>query len=549
MTEEEMDAFSKVDLKKTAMDWKNKDSSCTIAVSNTKPVLIKDMKTYAVKKENDEKQNDANDCFLKVVREHNNTGEPEGKTTIGNTDVEIKLYGRDVATAKSSVYAVMDKDTTEKTDRGLQPKRDIWISHAKIDASNITGADTVDGNSMRNLGQNLLAGKITVGQGAGLLHGVLMSGDSQSNSDSGLIKRTDMDRLVEDLQSIMPDGYLKIGYIPSDESAEEFASAIIYDVTKRGTPGMFKTTEKTNHFRQSNPTTRELITGSWNNYMFQTASKFADVCAFRVNALSRFNLISFAALRNSMSDDALGLLRLAPMAEGGMLPAMDWEQMVELISMNLKVNATMVTTHKGKKHPIGNIHEGHISDFVPGSLSHKEAKKSRGARITLKPENAKDLKKGAILIEKFMEIVCDQGRTASIMNMLANENRVGSQSDGLSNIGWLLRQRGNASRRDGSAMVALQELGNTSAFWPFGWEHGVKTAGAGFGRSRDRITGMDGRYSKNENHLRPNLVRIGGKTVIGLESLPLDQKSIDAKNAEFARKKNSRKNKASRRSK
>ena len=119
------------------------------------------------------------------------------------------------------------------------------------------------------------------------------------------------------------------------------------------------------------------------------------------------------------------------------------------------------------------------------------------------------------------------------MNMLANENRVGTQSDGLPNIGWLLREMGKkASRKDSTAMRALEQLREDSVFWPFNHQNGVQS-----GIRTKRVTNMDGTYSKSEKHLRPTVTNIAGiGRVIALESLPLDQKSIDTKNAEFERK-------------
>ena len=556
MTEEEMMAFTKADLSTTAKAWKQNDASCNIAVSNTKPVLVKDMKLYAVKKENDEKKNDAPKLLLESVTQHLRTsGDADGTfvigadpmTGLGGTRVQAKMYGKDFYTAKRlHIFPSLNEEKTEKTENGklaakiLDNLGEYALSHAVIEATHVSGANTSSGNQMRSAFANLHSGQIEIKSGANRL--LSMLGGSETNSESGLIRGTDVDAFVRDLQSRMPANYLKIGWCAIDAADDdEFASVIIYDVTEKGTSGMFKT-ERRNFGTPWNPVPDELCNMSYIRHMHGRNGTETDVHAFRTVALMAMNLIPFATRKSSMNEAIMPYLRLATLPDGRLLQSMNWEDLISVIEMCLEANHAQTTVIKGKTIPVGRIFEARRSDFVPGSKSEKAAAATRtkGGRplnkIDLKPENIKDLKKGAVLLEKFFDIACGQGRTASIMNMLANENRVGTQSDGLANIGWLLRQKGQASRKDSTAMKALEQLQEDSVFWPFRHEHGVQSGG----RAK-RVTNMDGTYSKSTKHLRPYVTTVAGiGRVIALESLPLDQKSIDTKNAEFEKKKNAR---------
>lgn len=540
MTEEEMMAFTKADLSTTAKAWKQNDASCNIAVSNTKPVLVKDMKLYAVKKENDEKKNDAPNLLLEAVTEHLRTsGEADGTFQFGmNKKVPVRaiLHGKTWGSAKKQhIFPSLNEKMTEKTDNGLQG---AWISHVHLKATDVTGANSSTGNQMRNVFANMNAGAMKITGGAGLL--LQKVGGTNSNSESGLIKKADMDAFIQNLQSIMPEGFLEIGYITLDSSDDEFAEVIIYDVTQRGTPGIFKT-ERRAYGVNTNPNGRELLTCSYVNHMHGRGDgSQTDVHAFRTTVLRALNLIPFATRISSMNEAILPYLRLAPCpSNGNLIQAMDWDDIVSVTEMCLAANQAKTLEIKGKTLSIGEIFEARRSDFVPGSKSERAAAAAKNARgrpinkIDLKPENIKDLKKGAPLLDRFFEIACGQGRTASIMNMLANLNRVGTQCDGLPNIGWLLREMGKkASRKDSTAMRALEQLREDSVFWPFNHQNGVQS-----GIRTKRVTNMDGTYSKSNKHLRPTVTNIAGiGRVIALESLPLDQKSIDTKNAEFEKK-------------
>lgn len=548
LTAEDKEAFLKADLTNTIGLWKKNDAECAIKTSGrNKSELREAMDSYALLKENDEKMNDAVAQFEETAkRTISRNGNDE--FTIGGISAEVELFGQIHATAKGRIYGALDNELTEKTGKGdIRPSKNVWISHAIVRASNIKGSDSQAGNEMRqemSLFSNLNSGALTMNSAsAKMILGMDLTSDSK---ETGLIRKSDMDAYVADLQSRMPDAWHTIGYIPNDD-ADEFAWAILYDATKRGTPGLFKTSKTTPHFREHNPFTRELLDDSFQNYQHRDDFMNAQAMAFKANVLLDMGLVEYIQNKENFQGDQLSFLRLAPKTDGRLFTTLDWGVMREAIGVKLlEQNAiTVERESKGRAitHKVGQAYTVHSSEFnrdTAGYNACQEAGRKSGFRITLRAEHAKDLKSGHSLMNKFFEIVCNAGITSSVMNMIGFENRVAAQADGLPNIGYaLVNEKPNLSKKDTRFVSAIHDLREGHVMWPFGWQHGLETsANQGHGKANTKTTKTDGKISKSHGHIRPAMVTIAGRTFPGLEALPLSAESIEVKAKILRPKKN-----------
>jgi len=538
LTAEDKDAFLKADLMTNIGFWKENDAECAIKTSGrNKSELREAMDSYALLKENDEMMNDAvaqfEETAKRTINRHRND-----KFTIGGTSVEVELFGQLHATVKGRIYEALDNELTEKTGNGYRPKTNVWISHAIVRASNIKGSDSQAGNEMRqemSVYSNLISGAMTVknAAAANFLRGM----DLTDTMETGLIRRSDMDAYVADLQSKMPDSWLSIGYIPNDD-ADEFAWAILYDATKRGTPGLFKTSKTTPHFREHNPFTRELLDDSFQNYQHRADFMNAQAWAFKANVLLDMELVQYIQKKENFQEMQLRFLRLAPKDNGHLYNVLDWGEMRTCIGLTLlSENAkTIERESKGrmKIHNVGQAYTVHISEFNRETAGYKaceEAGRKSGFRITLKAEHAKDLKSGHSLMNKFFEIVCGSGITGSVFNTVSFESKVADQAGGLPNIGYALaNEKPSNSKKDARFVTAIHALREGHVMWPFGWIDGLKTsANKGHGKANTKTTKTDGKITKSHGHIRPAMVTIAGRTFPGIEALPLSAESIKTK--------------------
>jgi len=508
---------------------------------NAKSPIVDTLKIISQEIKNNAKQNDATDQFIECVRSFEHAkSENDGTFFIGDSKVEILLYGKEHAQSKKQVFADLEEnERTEKTGPNGTfnvPNKEVWVSHALIVAADTQGATTQEGRNM--VAGNLLSGSMSFGNigidpSVHALMSNLLSDDGKTAKTSGLISRDDADSLVKDLQLLAPAG-TSVRYIAETDD-KEFASMIIYDVTPQYTPGMFKVGKGVPRITERNPTAQELLGINLDQYLSQENQKYADILVYRVNALSRFNLIRLATpygqtilpktgnLKDlqinhgiDRDDPNLGTLKLArnPSKNARFL---DWEIVSQLLEMKTKV-----------LQKLGYSIEVHSSIFMRGSKAEKSCDK-RG-RKTLEPRDVSDIKKGAKLAELYFQQVLGQGKAASIMNILASESRTaqhGYEPTGvLSNIAYLLKIGDKANKKDKSTVKALQQLKDNSVFWPFGFEN-AQLSGKSNGSKGEQKVGLNGKIGRNRSQLTPAMVTIGGRTVIGVKAVPLTKDAYD----------------------
>ena len=151
-------------------------------------------------------------------------------------------------------------------------------------------------------------------------------------------------------------------------------------------------------------------------------------------------------------------------------------------------------------------------------------------RVTLSPDNVKDLKRDIILINLFLEVVANQASTSSIMNMLAAEERQAGDPGVLPNVCYMLRSaKEDMSAADSATVKALHRLQEISVFRPFGWKDGVVGKSDDIRSTNQKPTKMDGRFGRNECHLRPVVTMIGSKPTIGLEAVPYSEDALETR--------------------
>ena len=510
---------------------------CDNTPKNAKSPMVKSIKIISTEIQNEKMQNDATDQLNAAAESFKNGRmQAPGEFFLEETRCEAILFGKEHAKAKKLVFAnLLNNERTEKTGQeGFVPNKETWVSHVIVQSTETKGQTTAEGTNM--VAANLLSGSFTMGNidindpKVRNLMSSLLEDDGKTVIASGLISRIAADSLVLDLQSIAPEG-TRVGYIP-DHDGDEFSSMVVYDVTKQYTPGMFKVGRGIPRKTNRNPTAQELLEVNLGKYQNQADSQHAVNMVYRVNALSRFNLIRLATPYQEDILPKTGNLKKLGFTKHGISRTEK-----NLRTLNLALNKSendrffdWTTAGKlleffiGAQTAMGYDKEVHKSIFVRDSKADKACDKRRGTKILLAKDIA-DIKKGPALAELYFDIVLNQGKAASIMNILASENRMANfnhQPTGvLSNIGYLLKTSKDANTTDKSSVSALQRIKNTGLFRPFGLENGV--IGKSSGTKGEQKFNLAGRTGKNRSQLTLAMVPIGGKTVIGLKAVPLSE--------------------------
>jgi hypothetical protein len=513
---------------------------------NAKLPIIAAIVTISKDINNERMQNDATDELTACVEAYKNARmRANGTFFIGESECEIFLYGKEHAKRKSDVFdKLLDNEKTEKTGYGSVPNDSTWVCHGLIKATNVKGQSTIEGNQM--LAANFLSGSMTLGSidmenpAVKQMMSRVMTPDGTEVQSSGMISRESADSLVAGLQLIAPKG-TRVGYIP-DTDADEFASMVLYDVTPQYTPGMFKVGRGIPRKTNRNPSAQELLEVNLNKYLSQSDSKYADIMVYRVNALSRFNLIRLAEpfqeelLTNgkysqlgiehgiSRNDKKLAFLNLASTNNAEFI---DWgatKLLLEMAIVSMEQN--------------GYTKEVHSQIFIRGSKAEKACDKRRRTKI-LQSQDIIDIKKGPAMAELLFDLVYGQGKANSIANILASESRMatynGLPTGVLSNIDYLLRE-GNNAKSDRSSIKALKMLQQMAVFRPFGFRNG-KVKGKSNGAKGTQEFNLSGRIGRNEKQLTLSMVTIGEKTIIGLKAIPLSEGAIKHRSAQLNKNK------------
>lgn len=562
------------DLKDEIRDINAKDPEAKLPVTGTKAVLAQSIQIYHMTKYADAERNRATTGLKDAVKqfEKEDRKSPLGTTRVGSAKCKVITFGKDHAETKQAVFNALDDDKIQDTKATRRrPKGSIGVTHAIIRATEVKGESDASGNAMLT---SVLASSIIDPDLARLSLGALRP--TSESIDNGLFKASDVDALVKDLQSRMPEGWVTVDYISNDE--KEFKEFILYDVTEapekgpRYPPsGIFKVevslrkekAQKGRRARQvhlvENPTSYMMLEASFGRYLntqkdgMPGPARLAEQLAYRVTVLSRFNLIPFATPYNQEVREVKGfsgkesrnitLFDHGINRHDGIMDILfcrngnehfSFDTAIKVIQACLRDSPIEFKCHQSNLLPYSESLKAIRAaqfEYRAASKAVKSDKKAKRMRrpsnkLTLTPDNVSDLKRDIFLINLFLEVVANQAPTTSIMNMLAQEERQAGAGV-LPNVCYMLRSaKKDMNAADSATVKALLRLQNIAVFRPFGWVFGIVGKSDKVKSTNQKPTPMDGRYGSNECHLRPVVSMIGNKPTIGLEAVPYSEGAL-----------------------
>ena len=499
----------------------NKRLGLKIPLTGTKADLTRNI-TERVKVWNTEtKNNRSTEGITAAVKQfiETNAARTPGTFQINGVKARIVLFGKPYNIAKSSVMLHMDEtqpSLMQEKNGKLYPQYNVGVSHAIIRATNAKAkGTTTEGAEMASL---LLSANTTMSLD---LRRQLMDqalNTPGETSTDGLFTAESVRCLVEELNEEAPDGFT-IAALSEGITFDEF---ILYDYTvspktvdsaKFAPSGMFKVemTQKRGRgkdrvYLEANPPAFALLDKTAGHYMTQTHRWFGEVLAFRANALSRFGLIDLATpfkTEQRMLKGFTGKMEAnySPRSEHG-IPRDDG--IAKILSMSKVDLDQLLVTIADWVQESKFVYKVHFSAFIRGSKTDterqkqrqksqkdekawfKDGKKGRKPRrfpnfVAITANNIGDLKASEI-IKVFTETFAEQGRAASMMNILAAEERQVEPNSGITpnivKILELAERVVHLSAEDKSFVDNLNLLQEQALFRPWGWKgkvHGTRS--------------------------------------------------------------------------
>ncbi len=487
----------------------------------------------------------------------------EGKKAI---KAEIILFGKQHAKAKGPIFDEMPDELVKTTEKGKIPKQDVNVSHAIIRATDAKAKGTTPAGS--EMATNLLLS----GMQLDATTRALLADAATAQPDAGLFTQELVEGLVEGLNDSAPQGY-SFGFMAQGDTFDEF---VLYDITtppglgdgiRRPPYGVFQLEQslKTKQTRLvANPPAQYLLDRTYGNYGTSqfTHQWFSDVLEFKSKVLNRFGLLPFAipyeTVRREVEDSFSGKMETtySGSIEHGLPRDTGIAPILHLEVLDFEVCRLMIADHL-EKSPFVHTATNGFRDLVRNSKTDnarnkafrknkaeldawfKGGKKGRRPRrlpqtVVLEPEMLGDLQK-IRLIEEFVNGPAQQGRAASIMNMLAAEERQVEADSGLiPNFVRVLRHhsQGKAlSEGEQRTVDCLLELQKQSLFRPWGWANGVKGTSAGIDkRPRGGDGNFAGKFGHNHGCIQVTVEHFLGAATIALTTVPLSERAIANRN-------------------
>ena len=379
---------------------------------------------------------------------------------------------------------------------------------------------------------------------------------SRTSTASGLYSREMVEDFVETLnkREDKPAG-LKFDFIMT-AGVPECATWILYDIVtcpedeKARVQGCFKIEaparrgvsggDKTRSFIDTtkiNSVAMGLLTQSQNNFQRYESSWFAKAFAFKHNVLARLGLMSFATDRSAVhpvlnymisgrSPLNIEMFRnLLIAAHGGQLSG---NQLQEAKDLNWTLD-----------HPYGIRTD--MSQFKESSKTWINANKPNpktgriNRSIWLNKDNINDLTVKSLILP-FLE-VAGFNRSTTTMDILAQENRTGSDPQALTNISYLLTKAKEDVEADqfhehSDLVKAIVALDEEFLFLPYGANNGYELVSRDARRAKPQIvkTATYGKTGKNASHLQVKVEDFAGEPTICLLAVPYSEETIALRN-------------------
>lgn len=518
----------------------NKSLGLKIPLSGTKTDLTRNItervKVWSTEKKNNRSTEGMTAAVTQFIK--TDAARTPGTFRINGVKAKAVLFGKPYQLAKRSIMAEMDDSLVQERNGKLQPKNHVGLSHAIIAATAAKAkGTTAEGAQMAAMlaSSNISASpelRRQLAESARASTGETPDGD-------GLFTAQSVERLVSSLNDEAPDGFT-IKALYEGITFDEF---ILYDITVSPTTvesarfppsGMFKVelTQKRGRgeervYLESNPPAFALLDKTVGHYMQNTHRWFGEVLAFRASALYRFGLLDFATpydtvkrmlkgfngeMEANYSDrSAHGIPRNDGIAKVLSTDKVDLDLLVTLIADRVKTSKfvhkveykAFIRSSKTDKGRQKQRHEAKQAEkaWLKGG---KKGKRPRGPStwVALTADNISDLKAHEI-IKVFTETFAEQGRAASMMNILAAEERQVEADSGITpNIVKILKSADEGrhlSAEEKSFVDNLLLLQEQALFRPWGWKGKVRGTRSG---TKDMPSWEQAGNKRKANHNR-----------------------------------------------
>ena len=362
------------------------------------------------------------------------------------------------------------------------------------------------------------------------------------NTSTGLYSRADVEQFVASLNDEAVEGF-EFGYFMTD-GVDECAQWTLYDIVqcpedeKVKPNGCFKIesgqrrTKKGEKMIRSYPDPKRtnsvsmgMLTHTQKNFENKTSSWFANAFAFKHNVLARLGLMQFATNRNDVNA-YVGAIVTANVSRPMVI-----SDVVKMLQMALGGKVDETTVQQLKEIGWNNDHPYTITLH---KSSFKRSSKTGGSKhdfIHLNPQNITDLTVRS-LIAPLLEVAGFNG-SSSTMDILAQENRTGSEPLALTNISYLMGAgraaiEADALHDESELVKALARLEEAAIFRPYGVNEGYRLASANARRAEPQLvkTHIRGKTGKNNSHLRATVREFAGETTICLLATPYSEETL-----------------------
>lgn len=362
------------------------------------------------------------------------------------------------------------------------------------------------------------------------------------NTSTGLYSRADVEQFVASLNDEAVEGF-EFGYFMTD-GVDECAQWTLYDIVqcpedeKVKPNGCFKIesgqrrTKKGEKMIRSYPDPKRInsvsmgmLTHTQKNFENKTSSWFANAFAFKHNVLARLGLMQFATNRNEVNA-YIGAIVTANVSRPMII-----SDVVKMLQMALGGKVDETTVQQLKEIGWSNDHPYTISLHKTGFKRSSKTGGSKHDFIHLNPQNITDLTVRS-LIAPLLEVAGFNG-SSSTMDILAQENRTGSEPLALTNISYLMGAgkaaiEADALHDESELVKALARLEEAAIFRPYGVNEGYRLASANAQRAKPQLvkTHIRGKTGRNESHLRATVREFAGETTICLLATPYSEETL-----------------------
>tara|TARA_B100001175_G_C19485236_1_gene629375 strand:+ start:63 stop:1901 length:1839 start_codon:yes stop_codon:yes gene_type:complete len=556
------------------------EAGFNLPLTGTKAQLRSNINDALLSWHTEETKNRSSNGFADCVKHFVTYGahRAPGHASIHGVNAKIVIgHSREWAESKDLVMRDILGNYPEHADeRTGRLKTSVGISHALVKATDAKAEGTTEaGISMAAAfgGMKIETDKETAGMLSRVIDDMVDDITGKTRNDDGLFTAQIVDRLVEEIQERAPEGYT-IGAIFEGISFDSF---ILYDFTiapksvddARFPPsGMFRVEWQTprnvpkdkRKYLDSNPPPQAFMNKTIGYYLKHTHRWFGQVTEFRAWVLQGFNLLPLATPFTTVAKQVNGFngeeTKYVPFSEHGIPRDKGIAAVMNLEVLDFGACKKMIC-EAVRKSPF--LHTVGWKAFVPGSPTDvarnterskakkaeqawysggKKGRKPRGPsqHVALTPDNVKDLKKMET-IKVWVDLVALQGDSASLMNMIATEERQVEAGSGIMpNIVKILKfaKQGRTLSADETKFVeCLQTLREHSTSKPWGWVNGVRGVSSGVddtnlpawaktnpkGRKTTKGRGtlnFAGEYGHNHGCLQLEMTTFAGAPCIGM---------------------------------